>query len=126
MGNNIGDVFWKRYHRRERDSELRKTSIARRTTDQLHEDYYHLEQRVEKLTLISRALWELLEKETDLQERDLIAKVAEIDLRDGELDDRLKSPVLYCPNCGHKVNARNRYCIYCGFSDFPHDVFDVV
>lgn len=126
MKANIGDVFWKRHEHRERDHDNWRDSVARRTTDQLHGDYYRLEQRIDKLTLICRALWEMLEKHSDLNEGDLEAKVAEIDLRDGELDHRLRKPILDCPNCGRKMNAHNRHCIYCGFQDFPHDAFDMI
>jgi hypothetical protein len=83
-----------------------------------------IEHRLEQQALVSRALWELLKKHAGLEERDLVAKVAEIDLRDGSLDHRLKSPLLDCPNCGNKVNARRRFCAYCGFKDFPTDVFE--
>lgn len=85
----------------------------------------HLEQSLEHQTLVSRALWELLKKHCHLEERDLVAKVAEIDLRDGSLDHRLQSPLLDCPNCGKKVNARRRFCAYCGFKEFPADVFEL-
>jgi hypothetical protein len=84
-----------------------------------------LEQRLERQLLVSRALWELLKKHSGLEENDLIAKVAEIDLRDGSLDHRLSSPLLDCPDCGKKVNARTRHCAYCGFSEFPTDVFQM-
>ena len=85
-----------------------------------------LEHRLEQQALVSRALWELLKKHSGLEERDLVAKVAEIDLRDGSLDHRLKSPLLDCPNCGNKVNARRRVCAYCGFKDFPANVFEML
>ena len=126
MKNSIGDQFWKRYQHRQRDNDEDRERVARRTDDQLHEDYFRLEQRTERLLIICRALWELMEKKTDLGEHDLEAKIAEIDLIDGDLDHRLKKPVLDCPNCGRKLNARNRHCIYCGFTDFPHDAFDLV
>ena len=83
-----------------------------------------LEQRLERQQLVCRALWELLKKHADLDEKDLVAKVAEIDLRDGALDHRLQSPLLDCPNCGRKVNARTRFCAFCGFKEFPVDVFE--
>lgn len=49
----------------------------------------------------------------------------EIDLRDGSLDHRYRSPLLDCPDCGKKVNARTRVCAYCGFKDLPVDVFEM-
>jgi hypothetical protein len=126
MNSSNEDQFWKRHEYRERDSGQARDHIDRRTSDQIHEDYYRLEQRVDKLTLICRSLWELLARESDLRGSDLEAKVSEIDLRDGELDHKLRQPVLDCPNCGRKLNAHNRHCIYCGFQDFPHDAFDSV
>jgi hypothetical protein len=122
----IGDTFWKRYHNREtRDSSEDKRAVQR-TTDQLHADYHYLEDRLEKLTLICRALWELRPEKPELTDDDLMAKVAEIDLRDGELNHRLTPPVLTCPECGRRVNARSRRCIYCGFDDFKLGVFESV
>ena len=121
-----GDYLWRRFHHRDPD-ELRAAGLAaQRSGVQVHEDMVHLQERVEMLTLVSRALWELLEKKTGLEERDLVAKVAEIDLRDGQLDHQLQSPVFDCPSCGKKVNARTRMCVYCGFKDFPIDVFNAV
>ena len=114
MNSNIGDQFWKRHQHRERD------------TNPVLDERHLLEQRIDKLMLITRALWELLQQESKLEEHHLVAKLAEIDLRDGDLDHQLRQPVLDCPNCGRKLNAHNRHCIYCGFQDFPHDAFDLI
>ena len=122
----IGDAFWKRYHNREMSSEWRDERAVQRTTDQLHADYHYLEDRLEKMMLICRALWELRPSEPELTDDDLMAKVAEIDLRDGELNHKLNKPVLECPECGRRVNARSRRCIYCGFDDFQLSAFDSV
>jgi hypothetical protein len=49
-----------------------------------------LEQLVDKLTLTNYALWEIVAKEHGYDDDKLVAKVAEIDLRDGRLDGRLE------------------------------------
>ena len=94
------------------------------TTPQQDHDY--LLHRVEKLTLINRALWEILAKKCDCHQDDLVAKVAEIDLRDGELDNELHQPVIDCPQCGRRLNGRHGHCLYCGFEDLQQDVFTSV
>jgi hypothetical protein len=50
---------------------------------------------------------------TDLIGEDLIEKVQEVDLRDGELDGKLLS-LADCLSCTRSNNARRTLCIYCG------------
>ena len=93
--------------------------------EQLGDEVRHLEHKVEKLTLTCRAMWELLSKKQDMNEKSLIEKIAEIDLLDGQLNENDKPDILTCPKCNHKVNSRHPRCIYCGFHDFGHHgVFD--
>jgi formylmethanofuran dehydrogenase subunit E len=74
-----------------------------------------LQARVEKLELISEALWEILQKETRLSEADLIERITEIDLRDGKFDQKKKkTPAVECRKC-HRMNSkRHSRCLYCG------------
>jgi hypothetical protein len=72
------------------------------------------EERLERLLLVSLALWELLRERTGLTEADLLAKVAEIDVRDGILDGKLRFPPIPCPNCNRPVYPRHHTCLYCG------------
>jgi hypothetical protein len=58
------DVLWKRYQTRIDDDISVDDTIRRRIADQLHEDYLHLEHRIERLPLISRAMWELFTDKT--------------------------------------------------------------
>ena len=53
--------------------------MARRTASTLLE----LQVTLERLSLTCRAMWELLRERTDVSEDELIAKVHELDLRDG-------------------------------------------
>lgn len=74
-----------------------------------------LQARVEKLELITEALWEFLQKETKLTEADLIERITEIDLRDGKFDQKKKkTPAVECRKC-HRMNSkRHTRCLYCG------------
>ncbi|MCB1096547.1 MAG: hypothetical protein KDN22_13300 [Verrucomicrobiae bacterium] len=82
----------------------------------------HLEHRVDKLTLINRALWEILQKEHHLNTDDLLAKMAEIDQRDGHMDHQMRAEAISCPSCGRKTSRQRNRCIYCA-AEMPTDLF---
>ena len=82
----------------------------------------HLEHGMAKMSMINRALWEILKRENSLRDDEIVAKVAEIDLRDGRLDDQVNRGPISCPSCGRKTSRRRKRCIYC-CSELPADVF---
>jgi hypothetical protein len=73
---------------------------------------------VERLLLLSQALWEILREKHGLTDDELVKKIAEIDLRDGRLDGRLapsaSGGVKECPECGRPLGKKRPVCIYCG------------
>ncbi|MEI8292311.1 MAG: hypothetical protein WCH99_22800 [Verrucomicrobiota bacterium] len=74
-----------------------------------------LRQDVERLLMISEALWSFLKKEHGYTDDQLVEKVTEIDLRDGQLDGKTTQPTAApCPQCGRVNLARRPRCIYCG------------
>ncbi len=75
-------------------------------------------QDVERLALVTRAVWELLRDKAGVTENELFAKVNEIDLRDGAADGKLRKQPLECPQCRRVSNARRETCLYCGAA-FP-------
>lgn len=117
------DVLWKRYQTRVDEGLSEERLERRRTADELHEDYLHLENRVEKLTLICRAMWELVSKSNKWSDEKLFDLVKDIDGRDGKKDGKIGADVIKCPKCGHPVNTRRPRCVYCGFKDFKTDPF---
>ena len=74
----------------------------------------NLQRQVDHLTLLSQALWELLREHTNLTEQLLLAKVADIDTRDGKADGKIGSQVFPCPSCGANCNSSSKYCTMCG------------
>lgn len=83
-----------------------------------------LEWKVDKLTLINMALVELLIAHAGLTEAQLLAKMQEIDLRDGKQDGKppdTASPI--CEACGRTYSKRQNHCLYCGHVNQSEHVF---
>ena len=70
---------------------------------------------IERLLMITEALWTMLAEQHGFTEEELIRRIHEIDLRDERLDGRVApSPPSPCPHCGRPLEKRRPYCIYCG------------
>ncbi len=74
------------------------------------------EMDIERLLLITQALWEMLKEQHGYTDTDLIKRVAEIDLRDGKLDGRVapQGGPKGCPHCGRTLLGNRPVCLYCG------------
>ena len=83
-----------------------------------------LENRLDRLTLICQALWELLKERGELTEEDLAVKVREIDLRDGRADGKIAKQIKRCPKCDRVMSPRHQKCMYCGAVNLQITPFD--
>lgn len=72
-----------------------------------------LTDRVERLTLASQALWELLKEKHGLTETELKERMEEIDARDGAIDGRIGQETVTCPSCGRLTITRGAQCQFC-------------
>ena len=72
-----------------------------------------VDERVDRLSLIVEAMWELLE-EAGYSEDALQAKVEEIDARDGRTDGKVTRPPVQCRKCGSSSPAGRTTCQMCG------------
>jgi hypothetical protein len=75
-----------------------------------------LQAQVDRLSLFSLALAELLVERGGVTEEAILAKVQDIDLRDGRRDARsnLNEPPQPCASCKRMLAAHHVQCIYCG------------
>ena len=89
------------------------TAHAERNINRLSTQLQDLENRVDSLSLICQAMWELLQERTNVTENMLIEKVNEIDLEDGKLDSKRSKPVTYCLECHRPLSKRHHRCLYC-------------
>lgn len=85
-----------------------------------------VEERLDHLALICRAMLELLEERTGLTEQDVVKKIAEVDLRDGKSDGKMTAKAKPCPSCGGMISPRFNRCLFCGHRDEGGDPFNTV
>ena len=78
---------------------------------------------VERLLMISEALWGILKEQLGYDEEELIRRIEEIDMRDGKIDGKVANqPPEPCPFCGRKLIGKRPLCLYCG-EHIPRDPF---
>ena len=102
---------------RSRSASLEAQSTAREAQGDVRElqsKVRVLEQQCERLNLAAMAMAEILRDRLGITEKDIEAKLTEIDLRDGQLDGKVRPSLLSCSKC-QRTNAANRQrCLYCG------------
>lgn len=82
-----------------------------------------LEHEVERLLMITEALWLILKEEHGYDDDKLRQRVMEIDMRDGKLDGQVAATApVQCPNCQRTLSKKRPRCIYCG-AVAPPDLF---
>ncbi|MEO8494248.1 MAG: hypothetical protein ABI614_04205 [Planctomycetota bacterium] len=87
---------------------------ASRRADYVQRDVDRSQATIDTLALSCAAMWELLSERLGVTEQELLAKIEEIDLRDGKLDGKIATAKLDCPACARSNNAKRGRCLYCG------------
>ncbi|OHE79756.1 MAG: hypothetical protein A2107_01875 [Verrucomicrobia bacterium GWF2_62_7] len=85
-----------------------------------------LEKRMDKLSLVTRAMWSLLREKTDVVESDLVRRIADLDAMDGQMDGKVTRPPMDCPNCKSMVSRKFNRCLFCGYVPPEGSPFDSV
>jgi hypothetical protein len=110
----MSDFIWNALQQSQIAEAQKGADQANRHSGHQAERIQELERAVQRLTLVSQALWEVLRGRLNIPEQELIAKIGEIDLRDGSKDGRIGHQVLSCPKCSRNLNTKNTHCVYCG------------
>ena len=70
---------------------------------------------IDRLLLITEALWMLMKKEHGYADDLLTNLIEEIEKRKVVVDGiAVKTPPQTCPNCGKINSAKRMFCLYCG------------
>ena len=86
-------------------------SSSRDTGESIEE----LRAEVDRLLLITEALWKLVQEKHELDDKELLRRITVIDMADGKLDSRkAKSPPKPCPKCGRALAKSRPRCMFCG------------
>ena len=94
---------------------LQSAHEARAAARSAETDVAALEQQVERLYLITEALWTFLRDKLGYSDEDLESMVKQIDLRDGKLDGKVAPPPPKpCPMCQRALSRTKSFCIFCG------------
>jgi hypothetical protein len=105
-------MLWDLYQQYRIGQLDRKVDSLQPNRDVLARDLaLRLEEKLDRLALISRAMFEL----TGISEEHLSAKVVEIDLRDGEADGRMSPRPKKCPKCEAMMSPKFGRCLFCGY-----------
>lgn len=79
-----------------------------------------LKHDIDRLMMITEALWAFLKKEHGYSDDDLAKAINALDLRNsGTAKDAQEK----CPTCGRMVSAHRRLCLYCG-NPVPESLFE--
>jgi hypothetical protein len=74
-----------------------------------------LEDRIERLLLLTDAMWELLSERAGVTDEELAAKVHEVDSRgDGARDGRRARSIRRCGSCQAAIEHGRATCTFCG------------
>jgi len=117
------DFFWNL-------QQENRIAEAKAQASHARDDLSHYKRRIDELefslnrvTLASQAVWEILRARLEISQEELLAKINEIDLRDGVQDGRITPYVTNCPKCNRVVNSKSARCIYCGAAFEKPSVF---
>lgn len=116
-------MFWELYQQSNIRNAHSSAGRARATADQASRQGERLEEKVDALALACQSLWEIVRETTDFTEDHLLAKMEQIDLRDGKSDGKMSPVGQTCDDCGRKTSRRRDNCIYCGEQIGPSEVF---
>ncbi len=98
--------------------------LASRTANDVRLENQTLRAEVEKLYLITAAMWALLKETQGLTDEALARRMAQVDAADGTVDGRVTpGEPKSCGHCGRKLTKRKPLCLYCG-ATVRREIFD--
>ena len=108
------DLLWEVIQNKKINDAAGEATGAKVKVDQVYNKVVELEKRLNRITLTSQAMWELIQDLSGWSDDEILNRIQEMDLRDCQLDGKLGATFTECPNCNAKVNSRRGYCMICG------------
>jgi hypothetical protein len=111
---SVFELFWNLRQQQQIGSATTTATVAASDARAQQAALADLSSRVERLALVTQAVSELLAERAQVSEADLIAKIHDIDMRDGVRDGRAAESTRSCPKCHRPNPGRRTTCLYCG------------
>lgn len=114
-----GVALWNLYQELEinnlRAQQRGAESAHESRNETMREQVWRLEDRLERLLVVTDAMWELLSERLGVSEAELSARAAQIDTRNGDAMDGRRARVrLRCDECAAVVPHGRPNCLFCG------------
>ena len=116
----MSSFLWDAYQQvqiRDLNARIDRVQDAAAREEAAHRVAIELEQKVNRLALICRAMFELVQQSTGITDAQLAAKIREVDERDGQADGLMTPRGRLCPECGAMMSPKFGRCLFCGHKD---------
>ncbi|HEX2339351.1 MAG TPA: hypothetical protein VHI98_02635 [Vicinamibacterales bacterium] len=121
------ELFWDLYQQRQireaRETAADAKSEAMAARMGALRELALAQERLDKLVLLTHAMWTLLSEKTGISQVDLIKRVTDLDGQDGTIDGRITRPPVRCSKCGATVCRKFNRCLFCGQTDTGDGAF---
>ena len=107
------------YHYRD---AARSAAEAKGKARSVGTDLHELEQRLDRALMACEAMWTLMRDKLGMTDVELIDRINDIDLSDGQLDGKVRKTPVSCPKCHRTISRKMPQCLYCG-QIVMHDPF---
>ena len=92
-----------------------EASAASHRASKASDETRFLKADVEKLMMLTEALWSILKENHGYTDSELVRRVEHIDMKDGKLDGKVaKSSPKKCPSCNRTIQGKRSECMWCG------------
>jgi len=116
-------MLWDLFQQQKIEQNAREISDAQRKVRGVSDTASSVSDRMDRIALVTNAVWELLKERTGASDRDLLAKIEEVDGRDGSKDGKVSSVMKTCLGCSRKISTRNKLCVFCGAENRHYSPF---
>ncbi len=122
---DLADIYQFRQISRAHQSVSQVSQEIRHQREAQRDENQDLHDRVDRLTLLCEAMWNIISDRLEFTEDDLLRAVMAVDGSDGSPDGRKTKTPLKC-DCGAMVHPRVSNCQFCGAPAPVRSIFDAV
>lgn len=110
-------LFWEIHQQRQIGKARAAAGAAQSAASSARSEQAELRRQIDKTMMVLEAVWSLCREAHGWSDEQLVDRVTQIDLRDGQLDGKVRRVARPCPHCGKAIGADRSHCMWCGSSD---------